>query len=268
MDSLQLYLALAGMGFRRMFAYRAATLAGLATNFFFGAIRAFVFIALFAQVGNAPVAGLGVREAVTYAALTQALIGPVRIWGSYEIMQTIRTGQIASDLTKPLDFFGFWLAQEIGRAAFEAAARGLPIMLAYGLVFDLVWPAGAGRWLVFGLSVALAVVISFGWRFILNVTAFWTTDAYGVSRMAYLGVLLLTGLTVPLAFFPDGVREVVRLLPFGAFMNTPAEIYLGVVSGPSLGAALGVQVAWAIGLAVVGRALYGRGVRRLVVQGG
>jgi ABC-2 type transport system permease protein len=42
-----MYLALIRMAFQRQLTYRAATLAGLATNVFFGALRAYVLVALF-----------------------------------------------------------------------------------------------------------------------------------------------------------------------------------------------------------------------------
>lgn len=263
-----LYLALARLSFRRMLAYRAATLAGLGTNFFFGLLRAFVFIALFAGSAGRPVAGYDVGAAVTYTALTQAFIAPVMIWGSYDVMQTIRTGQIASDLTRPLDFQCFWLAQDLGRAAFHVVARGVPIMAAYTLVFDMTWPGSAARWLAFGVSAVLAVLTSFGWRFIVNLAAFWTVDAIGVGRMAFIGVLLFSGLVVPLGFMPDALQTVARLLPFAGFMNTPSEIFLGIATGRGLAVGLGLQVAWAAGLIGLGRAVYVRGVRRLVIQGG
>ena len=64
---------------------------------------------------------------MTYTAITQAIIAPLMIFGSWEVMRTIQTGQIASDLTKPLDFYGFWLAQDLGRSAFHVLARGVPI---------------------------------------------------------------------------------------------------------------------------------------------
>jgi len=47
-----LYLALARTSFARMFAYRGATVAGIVTNFFFGLLRAYVFIALFEAAGT------------------------------------------------------------------------------------------------------------------------------------------------------------------------------------------------------------------------
>jgi ABC-2 type transport system permease protein len=265
---LSLYAVLARKSFRRMTAYRTATIAGLITNLFFGLLRAYIFIALYEASGDARVAGYSLRDVITYTALSQALIGPMMIWGSREIMDTIQSGQIASDLCKPFDFQLFWLSRDLGRAAFEFLGRGVPLFLAYGLVFDLSWPQHLGGWFAFFVSMTLGVVVSFNWRFLINLSAFWIVDANGVSRIAFLGILLFTGLMMPLSFFPDGLASFAKALPFAAYVNTPAEVFLGQVQGAALGRALAHQAFWAIALGLVGRAVYRRGVHKLVVQGG
>jgi ABC-2 type transport system permease protein len=263
-----LYLALVRMSFRRQMAYRAATLAGLFTNFFFGVLRAYIFIALYTGSGTSEVGGYSLPQAVTYTALTQALIAPLMLFGWWEAMRTIRSGDIASDLTRPFDWYGFWLAQDLGRAAFALLGRGLPLLLAYPLVFDLVWPASIGTWLAFAVSVLLSILISFSWRFLVNITAFWTLDAYGFGRMAYMAVLLLSGFIVPVTFYPDWLRTLVLLTPFPAMVNAPIEIWLGLPSGMSVAGMLVWQGLWVAALMLLARWVYARGVTRLVVQGG
>ena len=263
-----LYLVLAAKSFRRMFAYRAATLAGLVTNLFFGLLRAYVFVALFAATPGQPVAGYSLRQAITYAGLAQAMIGPIRMWGAYEVMDSIRSGQIAMDLCKPFDYLGFWLARDLGRAAWEIVARGLPLLLLYGWLFDLVLPETAGRWLAFGAALILAILVSFHWQLLVNLAAFWMVDATGLARIAFLGVLLFTGIVMPLAFFPDWLAGPARWLPFAAYVNTPAEVFLGLRVGSGLWLALGQQLAWLLILARVGRLVFRRGLQRLTAQGG
>jgi ABC-2 type transport system permease protein len=263
-----LYVALFEKSVRRMTAYRAATLAGLVTNFFFGALRAFIFVALYRDAGVEEVAGYTLADAVTFTALTQAAIAPLMLFGWWDVMRTIQSGDIASDLTKPIDLYRFWLAQDLGRAAFSFAARGVPIVLAYQVFFDLVWPSSMGGWLAFGLSAALALLISFSWRFLVNVTAFWTTDAHGMGRVAYMSVLLLSGMLIPVAYFPETLQSIVWWTPFPSMVNVPVEVWLGMHGGPALARILGVQALWAVALAALARAVYARGVSRLVVQGG
>jgi len=97
------YLALAGTSLRRQLTYRAANLAGLITNLFFGALRAYVLIALFGA--REQVAGYSVRDAVTYSGITQALMSCVAIFGWWDMIRSIRTGEVATDLSRPVDYF-------------------------------------------------------------------------------------------------------------------------------------------------------------------
>ena len=119
---------------------RAANISGLVTNGFFGVIRSYVFIALFQ---NQPVAeGYDLGDALTYVWVTQALIMPLYIWGWQEIAVTIRSGAIASELSRPISYFGYWLSQDLGRAVYHILYRLLPTV-AIGLVlFRVSLPDG------------------------------------------------------------------------------------------------------------------------------
>lgn len=264
-----LYIALFQKSFQRMMAYRAATIAGIATNFFFGLLRAYVFIAVFRASGQTQIAGYSLTDAITYTALTQALGMPIAIlnWW-WEVMRTIRSGEIVSDLTKPFHYFSFWLARDLGRAAFHFIFRGLPILPLFPLFFELTWPGSLAHWALFLLSVFLAVFISFCWRFFVNLSAFWFLDAVGIGRFAWLVMTFFSGFIVPVAFFPDWLKLAVTLTPLPAMVNTPIEVYLGIVQGAELWTALGSQLAWAVGMTLLCEWVYRRGVQRLIVQGG
>jgi ABC-2 type transport system permease protein len=264
-----LYIALFQKSFQRMMTYRAATIAGIATNFFFGLLRAYLFIAVFEASGHAEIGGYSLRDAITYTALTQALGMPIAIlnWW-WEVMRTIRSGEIVSDLTKPFHYFSFWLARDLGRAAFQLLFRGLPIFLFFPFFFELTLPSSPVHGALFLLSVLLAVLISFCWRFLVNLSAFWFLDAVGIGRFAWLIMSFFSGFLVPVAFFPEWLKLAVTLTPLPAMVNTPIEIYVGIVQGTALWAALGSQVAWAIGMALLCEWVYRRGVQRLIIQGG
>ena len=51
-------------------------------------------------------------------------------------------------------------------------------------------------------------------------------------------------------------------------LQTPVDIFVGALDGPALVIALVVQLAWAVVVLGVARAVFGLGVRHLVVQGG
>lgn len=263
---MRLYWEVAKRAYQRQLAYRAANLNGLITNACFGYLRAVVFVAVFQN--QATIAGYDLHQTVTYSWLTQSLIMVVGLWGWWEVEETIRTGDVVSDLAKPFSYLGFWLARDYGRAFFFALFRAAPILLVGQLTFGLRWPTSPVVWFAFTLSVALAISTSFAWRFALNLTAFWTTDARGLGNLATSMALLLSGFIVPLPFFPTAVRDVLAVLPFAGIIQTPCDVFLGRLTGANLALAVGRQAMWMVVLLVGAQLLVSRATRRVVVQGG
>jgi ABC-2 type transport system permease protein len=263
---MRLFWELCKLSFQRQLTYRAATLAGLTTNFFFGMLRAAVMTALYGT--RQEVAGLSLAAAITFTGLSQATIGYLSLFSWYEIIHSVYTGDISSDLLKPMNYFVFWMAQDLGRATVALLMRGLPMMIAYELVFDVVWPQSATQWLALAAAVALSWLVSFSWRFLINLAAFWTPNALGVGRFAFGLSWFLSGFLMPLRFFPDWFVRLCYLTPFPATVNTVTEVYLGMLTGPELLQALLGQVLWIVILAIMGQLVLRAGVRKLVIQGG
>ena len=263
---MRLYWELVKRSFQQQITYRAATLAGLATNFFFGLLRAAVLIALY---NNRPqVEGISMAGAITYTGLAQAVIAFLSLFGWYDLINAVHTGQVSAELLKPMSFFGFWLARDLGRALVNLVLRGLPIMLFYALFFRLSLPESFGQWLAFGLALFLGWLVSFSWRYLINLAAFWVPNAVGIGRLAFTLSWFMSGFLMPIRFFPEWFQRLCYLTPFPQAVNTVIEIYLGLAVGPDLIAALLGQALWAAGLILAGELILQAGVRRLVIQGG
>jgi ABC-2 type transport system permease protein len=263
---MRLFRELVCLSFRRQLTYRTANWAGLATNFFFGILRASVLIALYGA--RSEVAGIPLSAAITYTGLTQGVIAFLNLFGWWEVMLSVYSGDISSDLLKPLDYYIFWMARDFGRAIASLLVRGLTMMAAYALVFDLSTPRSGWQWLALVLTLLLSWMVSFSWRFLVNLAAFWTPDARGAGRFAFALSWFLSGFLMPLRFFPDWFVRLCNLTPFPSMINTVVEVYLGVLSGPTLARALLGQLLWALTLAVACQLVLRAGVRRLVIQGG
>jgi ABC-2 type transport system permease protein len=263
---MRLFWEFTKRSFRRYLTYRAATLAGLVTNFFFGLLRVALLLALLGE--RQEVAGFTVRGVITYTGLTQALIAYLSLFGWYDLMNSVHNGDVAADLLKPMNYFTFWLAQDLGRAAVALLWRGFTIMFFYALAFHLTYPKGIGQWLALLLAVILSWLVSFAFRFLVNLAAFWTPNARGIGRFAFVTSLFFSGFLMPLRFFPDWVSHIANLTPFPSMLNTVVEVYLGVRQGWDLSAALLIQGLWAVSLILVGQIVLRAAVRRLVILGG
>jgi ABC-2 type transport system permease protein len=263
---MRLLRELVSLSFRRQITYRAAAFAGLATNFFFGLLRAAVITALYGARGEA--AGISLQAAVTYTGFTQAIIAYLSLFGWYDMMETVSSGDIATDLLKPMGLFQFWMARDLGRAAANLLLRGIPLMAGYWLLFEITFPADAARWLAFLASLILAWMVSFAWRFLVNLSAFWVSDAVGIGRLFFMLSWFLSGFVMPLRFLPEWFTRLCHFTPFPYTINTVVETYLGILTPTETAHALLAQAAWFIGLTIAARLVMRAGVRRLVVQGG
>lgn len=263
-----MYLALLRVAFQRQLAYRTANLAGLATNIFFGALRAYIIIALFNARHLENVAGYSLPSAITYTGITQALASFLALFVWWDLIRSIRSGEVASDLSRPCDFFWYWCAQDAGRALGQLIMRGLPIMLLYALVYRITLPPTPWHWLALSISMWLALLISFGWRFLISLPAFWIQDAVGVGRLGLPLMMFLSGFFMPIAFFPTWVVALIHWTPFPSIVDTPVGIYLGLVNGSALLGSLAVQVMWVVILYALARLVLAQGVKKLVIQGG
>lgn len=265
---MRLYLELARRSFRQLLTYRGAALAGIFTNAIFGVMIASVYLALYqSHDGGAEtiVRGWSAEQTVTLVWINQALLMTVFMWGWWEVIRTIQSGEIVMDLLKPMDFFAYWLSRDLGRAAAHFLIRGIPTFAIGVIFFDLVYPDSVLRAIAFLISVLLAVIVSFAFRFMLNLAGFWVMDYRGISYLSMAIINLLSGFLIPLAFFPTPLRVVSEILPFRAIIMIPNEIYLGQID-PFLG--LLFQSAWIVAMVFGARWLLAKGERKVVVQGG
>lgn len=259
------YAVVARQTFRRMTAYRGATAAGVFTNTVFGFLLAYSLLAVYRfrpQVG-----GFDAVDAITFTFVAQALIMTVGLFGDNELPARIRTGDVVADFYRPVDIQAWWASVAYGKAAFYVLFRGIPPFVVGALAFDVRLPA-ATTWPWFLASVAAAVSVAFGVRFLLALTAFWLMDERGAAGMGLLAGMFFSGVMVPVVFFPPWLEAVARALPYPAMLQLPCEVFLGKHPGWGAAGIIAVQLAWAAGLAALGRLVLARAVRKLVVQGG
>ncbi|MFJ3302644.1 ABC transporter permease [Streptomyces sp. NPDC086549] len=266
MGTGRLYGAVAAGGFRRYATYRVATAAGVFTNTVFGLILVYTYLALWDERPH--LGGYDQAQAVTYVWLGQALFSTLAIGGGGfedELMDRIRTGDIAIDLYRPADLQLWWMSADLGRALFQLLGRGVVPFVFGALLFPVALPSDTGTWAAFLAAVLLAMVVGFGIRFLVALSAFWLLDGTGVAQAAWITGFFCSGMVLPLNVFPGVIGEVVRALPWSSLLQAPADVLLGRVDPWGVFA---FQAAWAAALLALGRLVQSVATRRVVVQGG
>ncbi|MFF8092287.1 ABC transporter permease [Streptomyces sp. NPDC016675] len=262
----RLYVAVAAGGFRRYATYRVATAAGVFTNTVFGLVLVYTYLALWDE--KPQLGGYDQAQAVTFVWLGQALLAALAIGGGGfedELMERVRTGDVAVDLYRPVDLQLWWLAADVGRALFQLVARGVVPLVFGSLFFPVELPGEVSVWAAFLVSVVLAMLVGFALRYLVALSAFWLLDGTGVKQMGWIVGLFCSGMLLPLNVFPGELGEVVRMLPWSSLLQAPADVLLGEAG------AVGTfvfQAGWAVALLAVGRLVQSAATRRVVVQGG
>lgn len=261
------HLQLAAAEFRRQGTYRLALAAGICTNAVFALIRAGVMLAALAGAGGT-VAGYDQRSALLYVLWGQALLGTIPLWGWNDIADRVRSGEIAVDLARPMDLQVYWWFRDLGRAAMQFVARGLPILIA-GMVMLRVTPLTDPMvYVAGGAGLVLGLAINYLTRYTVNLISFWTLETQGFQILYMVASNILTGLAVPVHFFPDWLRRIADATPFPAMFQYPVDLLAGRTTGTEVFGVLAIQLAWLLGLVLFTRVLTWAGTRRLVIQGG
>lgn len=268
LSDISVYLEFAKKSFQRHLQYRTANYAGFIVNVFFFVVRAYVFMALYEN--RDIVGGFSVVDAITYTGITQAMLMTVGIFGrgAREIAESVRSGQVATDLMKPIDYHFFALFRQIGGSVYYFIFRGLPIFMVMVLFFEWNPPHSFQAFILFLFSLGLASIISFSFSFMTGISAFWLMDISGMQQMVMGTGMFMSGFLVPVAYFPSGFAKVCEWMPFIGQGYISVAIYLGKYTGIHMANMLIRQIIWAIILTLLCRALMAFATRKLVIQGG
>jgi ABC-2 type transport system permease protein len=259
---------LARSGFRRYATYRQATVAGAVTNTVFGFLRCYVLLAVAAGAGGAA-AGYDREQIATFVWVGQGLLSVVLLWGWNDLADRIRTGDVATDLLRPVGPVVLYLSTDLGRAGYALFTRFLPPVLVGAIAFDLYMPSRAGTWPLFAVSTALAVVICFGCRYLVNATAYWLLDIRGIAIAWAVGSSVLAGLYFPLRFLPDWLAATVYLAtPVPGIIQIPIDVLVERDPAPGQAGLVALQAFWAVVVLAACRVVQRRAERRMVIQGG
>ena len=250
--------------------YRAAALAGIATQTVWGFLAVMLFRALYLTAPE--LLPMDMQALASYTWLREALFG---LWNVYawesELFQAVQTGTVAYELLRPTDLYAMWTARGLGLRLSRCALRILPILLAgilmpapYGLRL-IVSPATFG---VFLFSSLLALLLTVAFGMLCYSLTFYVVDPKGIMAVVPALCELLGGDVLPLPFFPEKLRRFAELSPFGSLQNVPLRIFSGDLSGAQMLPAVALQLFWCVTLTLAGYLLLQRGLRRTVIAGG
>jgi ABC-2 type transport system permease protein len=268
------YLALLRARFRMQLQYRAAALAGAATQVFWGVIKICVLEAFYRSSGTAP--PLSIHDLITYIWLGQALLALLPWNRDRDLELLVRSGDVVFEWARPLDLYTMWYVRTLGQRAASASLRSVPIFVIAGVLLPLTparaWalqpPESLSALAGFAVGMLIALLLGAAITTLMHVCLLFTISGEGMALLMPSLVTFFSGLIVPLPLLPDSLQPWLLVSPFAALADLPYRIYCGALTLERAAPALAIGFAWSIALVLLGRALVARAQHRIVVQGG
>lgn len=250
--------------------YRAAAWAGMATQFFFGLVYIMVYVAFYESGGEG--LPMSLKDVITYLWLNQALLALVnQFTRDQELFALIRDGGIAYELERPKNLYFMWYFKVIGQRLSNVLLRFIPLIVVTSLLpypYYLGLPSSLPHFLFFLLSLVLGTLLVTALTVFYPIVALTTMNEKGFVNFMITMADILSGIVVPIPFFPKFLQFISSFLPFQYISDLPFRLYVGNVSISDGLVGMGIQFIWILLLIGFGNFLMKKNLKRVVVQGG
>lgn len=260
------YLAIASIWVQQALAYRVTTLFNILITFIWVFILYALWDAAFSESGA--IAGYSWDEMRTYILLAYGINALVGWRVASQMMRTIRDGEIARELTRPLNYRSTQLAAAAGMSVVEGLISLVLILVLGTLLFDVQPPDSPVAAALFAIALLAGFVIKALCIFLISLLCFWTLNSVGLmwAQQAVIGIL--SGTLIPLAMMPGALRVVAEVLPLRGIVSTPLQIYLGKAQGWDLAGLMTLQFGWLAVLWVFSDWAWRKAFNAVEIQGG
>jgi ABC-2 type transport system permease protein len=185
------------------------------------------------------------------------------------IARDIRDGQLKKYLLQPIDMIAYLLAYRAAHKIAYIATSTLP----YGLLFFWfrdVFPSfpDVGALVAYAAALLMGFLLGFFFEACVGTVGFWLLEVTSFLYIINTLNFFISGHMFPLDLLPATAVTVLKALPFHYLAYYPAMIFLGKVPDDELRWGLAIEAAWVLGLMILSRILYKRGLRHYSAYGG
>ena len=262
--------ALTRAGIMESLQFRLGTFVTLFANLIYLVLVYYLWKAIYASSGVEVVNGMTFTDTMIYLILATSLFNFLEMFVVWDMSRSIQSGKIILDLLKPMKFrmYTFWSYS--GSHVVSFIMTFMPtfivvMIITHGAIhmgINLLW---------FVISTVFALIVNFNIEMLVATLCLYTESTWGINIVKETIVLLLSGASIPLAFFPEKLRVVVQYLPFRAVYDIPLTILLqknGSDTFEGLLPMFALQVIWIVILTAAGTLFWNYSVKKITVNGG
>ena len=270
MTRIRKITALTKAGIIESLQFRLSTAVMLFANLIYLALVYFLWKAIYDSSGVDVVNGMTFYDTMIYLILATAIFNLLEMFIVWDMSRAIQSGEIIIHLLKPMRYRLYTLWSYSGAHVNNFFLSFVPTFIVVAVITKGAIPIGINL-LYFMVSLLLALIVNFNIEMLVAPVCLYTQSTWGINIVKETVVLLLSGASIPLAFFPEGLRQTVEYLPFRAVYDIPLTVLLaknGTDSLAGLLPKLGIQLFWCVVLSVCGNLFWNHAVKKITVNGG
>lgn len=271
-QTLAPYAEFTRIGFVNILAFRLRYYTGILTYLINVTVYYFIWKAVYApSVGHAAGASIGgydLSQMLTYVAVGWIIRSLYWNTIDQDMAYEVIDGKIAMDFIKPVSIQWMWICRALGESAFRLIMLTALTSVAIAIIFPVQPPASWANFGLFVVAVIGSVLLMAAINFMIGTCAIPLTSILALIRAKYWLIELLSGLLIPMTYFPVPLQKIAAWLPFEHIAFTPLQIYLGKLNGAAAVRALAVQWLWIAALLWLGDLWWTRATRKITIHGG
>jgi ABC-2 type transport system permease protein len=266
LQALVPYAEFGRVGFVNILAFRLRYFMGIITYFLNVTVYYFIWTAVYRS--SPSIAGYNLAQMITYVSVGWMIRSFYWNTIDQEMAYEVIEGKIAMDFIKPVSIQWMWICRAMGESAFRLSLLTLPTAVVLALVFPIQGPASRENFLLFLVGALGSFFLMGAINFMIGTCAIPLKSILALIRAKYWLIELLSGLLIPISFFPPRAREIMAWLPFEHIAYTPLQIYLGKLDHTAALRALATQWFWILALLVLAHVWWERSARKITIHGG
>lgn len=229
-------------------------------------ISAYLWISILNSQGT--LLGYNVPKMLSYFLLIQIVYSFVTSSAGFQVASDIQSGELSSKLVIPVDYILLYMSREIGRNIFFLV---LNLILYIGTI--IIFPGffqinlSLVHIALASFSTFLGFIIVFCLTFMIGMLAFWISHASRLIFTFFALVTFLSGLIIPLEFFPETFRKILDLSPFPYLFYFPTHIMQVEFLNFEIWNGLLVQVSYSILLTLLTYFIFNTGLKKYEAVG-
>jgi len=248
--------------------YRMSVAVMLFGNVVYLVIIYHLWKAIYASVDTPTVNGMTFTDTMIYLVLASAQFAFMEAYLVWDMGRGIQDGSIVIQLIKPMSYDTYQLFALSGGNLFNFVVTFIPTFFIVQMITHWAVPMGIN--LVYYLvSVLFGSLINFAVDYFVGTICLYTHSIWGINIMKQILVTFLSGATVPLAFFPRALYNIVMFLPFHAIYNTPLTLLIhNDLPAEEVCRMLLTQFVWVVVMFVLAKGFWKVSEKVITVNGG